>query len=130
MDVMLNCINRYVYKFWSNKYHWYIFFGYIVLCAHKKYSINLQCSSVSILIAPEEFRVLSSESAISSLEIAFLKAVMLPPEIARFCVAVFFSNLASFKRSVNQPNLIRSVLLLDTRLSTTFKVINVCTKQI
>ena len=96
-------------------------FWYMLLCGHKKYNINLQCSSVSILIAPVD---------ISSLEIAFLKAVMLPPEIARFCVAVFFSNLASFKRSVNQPNLIRSVLLLDTRLSTTFKVINVCPKQI
>ena len=96
-------------------------FWYILLCAHKKYNINLQGSSVSIMIAPVD---------ISSLEIAFLKAVMLPPEIARFCVAVFFSNLASFKRSVNQPNLIRSVLLLDMRFSTTFKVINVCPEQI
>ena len=130
MDVMLNCINRYVYKFWSNKYHWYIFFGYIVLCAHKKYSINLQCSSVSILIAPEEFRVLSSESAISSLEIAFLKAVMLPPEIARFCVAVFFSNVASAKSSVNQPNRIRSVLWSEVCFSITFKLITVCPRQI
>ena len=130
---MLNCINRYVYKFWSKNIigiNFFQYFGYIVLCAHKKYSINLQCSSLSILIAPEEFRVLSSESAISSLEIAFLKAVMLPPEIARFCVAVFFSNVASVKSSVNQPNRIRSVLWSEVCFSITFKLITVCPRQI
>ena len=93
----------------------------MLLCAHKKYNINLQGSSVSIMIAPVD---------ISSLEIAFLKAVMLPPEIARFCVAVFFSNVASVKSSVNQPNRIRSVLWSEVCFSITFKLITVCPRQI
>ena len=48
--------------------------------------------------------LLFSTEDISSLAIAFLKAVMLPPEITRFCVAVFFNVDASFNNSANQPN--------------------------
>ena len=67
------------------------------------YYINLQFPSGLVVTS-----LLFSEADISSLEIAFLKAVMLPPEIARFSDAVFFNMFfnvnASLTISVNQPN--------------------------
>ena len=48
------------------------------------------------------------EAEISSFEIAFLKAVMLPPEIARFCAADFFKYEASLMSSANQHRRIRN----------------------
>ena len=72
-----------------------------LFCAFRYFYVlmNLQFPAVS-----EVMPLLFSEADISSLEIAFRKAVMLPPEIATFCDAVFFNSETSFMSSVNQPN--------------------------
>ena len=80
-----------------------------VLCVLLNLCVNLLFPDVSD-VTP----LLFSKADISSLEIAFLKAVMLPPEIEGFCAAVCFNSQASFKIPVIQPN--QTSLLYVTNL--------------